>query len=168
MFSYSAWFSSSQFISPPRALRSCMSQMRILCFHVKPKVRNALIFSGEHGRNRNVFLLYIGDFQLWRGRISKVEIYAGDTSGALSKNLPQFLSCTLAKEQCEYPIRLNKFIIIQLDPVSGSFLVSGSFEPKGPGPRFIRRYSPIMQILYINWIRHSKKISLCKIDCSPL
>ena len=38
----------------------------------------------------NIILLYIGDFQLWRGRMSKVEISAREACKASSTALPWF------------------------------------------------------------------------------
>ena len=53
--SYSAWFSSSRLVSPPRALGLCMCQMRILWFHVKPSVRKAYIFKEYMYENKTLF-----------------------------------------------------------------------------------------------------------------
>ena len=53
--SYSAWFSSSRLVSPPRALGLCMCQMRILWFHVKPSVRKAYIFKEYMNENKSLF-----------------------------------------------------------------------------------------------------------------
>ena len=53
--SYSAWFSSSRLVSPPRALGLCMCQMRILWFHVKPSVRKAYIFKEYMYENKILF-----------------------------------------------------------------------------------------------------------------
>ena len=53
--SYSAWFSSSRLVSPPRALGLCMCQMRILWFHVKPSVGKAYIFKKYMYENKSLF-----------------------------------------------------------------------------------------------------------------